>query len=138
MSPLREQRLNHLRPDGPFGEYAREIFEEAGSGSLAEPFSPRLGSVLTRPHYEWAHMCRGILLLSLTLVLTAWGNDDGTQPSQDAQVDPACGVVTHQREFTAAGDASVDGARGFEFGGDLLILTAEPAHHLRIAWRKHS
>ncbi len=54
------------------------------------------------------------------------------------EVDPARGVVTHIREFTNSGDASVDAARGFEFDGDLLILTVEPARQLRIVWRKRN
>ena len=52
------------------------------------------------------------------------------------EVDPARRVVTHIREFTTSGDASVDAVRGFEFDGDLLILTVEPARRLRIVWRK--
>ena len=52
------------------------------------------------------------------------------------EVDPARGVVTHIREFVRSGDASVDAVRGFEFDGDLLTLTVEPARRLRIVWRK--
>ena len=52
------------------------------------------------------------------------------------EVDAARSVVTHLREFTTSGDASVDAVRGFEFDGDLLILTVEPARRLRIVWRR--
>ena len=52
------------------------------------------------------------------------------------EVDAARGVVIHKREFTSSGDASVDAVRGFEFDGDLLTLTVEPARQVRIVWRK--
>lgn len=52
------------------------------------------------------------------------------------EVDAARGVVIHKREFTNSGDASVDAVRGFEFDGELLTLTVEPARQVRIVWRK--
>ena len=52
------------------------------------------------------------------------------------EVDAQRRVVTHMREHTTSGDAAVDAVRGFEFAGDLLILTVEPARQLRIVWRK--
>ena len=52
------------------------------------------------------------------------------------EVDAAGSIVTHKREHTTSGDAAVDAVRGFEFDGDLLILTIEPARQLRVVWRK--
>ncbi len=52
------------------------------------------------------------------------------------EVDAARRIVTHKREYTTSGDAAVDALRGFEFDGDLLILTVEPARQLRVVWRK--
>ena len=52
------------------------------------------------------------------------------------EVDAARRVVTHKREYTTSGNAAVDAVRGFEFDGDLLILTIEPARQLRVVWRK--
>ena len=52
------------------------------------------------------------------------------------EVDAARGIVTQKREYTTSGDAAVDALRGFEFDGDLLILTVEPARQLRVVWRK--
>ncbi len=52
------------------------------------------------------------------------------------EVDAARRIVTHKREYTTSGNAAVDAVRGFEFDGDLLILTVEPARQLRVVWRK--
>ena len=52
------------------------------------------------------------------------------------KVDAAGRTVTHKREHTTSGNAEVDAVRGFEFDGDLLILTIEPARQLRVVWRK--
>ena len=52
------------------------------------------------------------------------------------EVDAVRRVVTHKREYTTSGNAAVDAVRGFEFDGDLLILTIEPARQLRVVWRK--
>jgi hypothetical protein len=52
------------------------------------------------------------------------------------EVDVARRIVTHKREHATSGDVSVDAVRGFEFDGDLLKLTVEPARQLRVVWRK--
>ncbi len=46
-------------------------------------------------------------------------------------------VVTHMREnHTNPAQATEEAVRGFEFDGELLILTVEPARQLRVVWRK--
>ena len=53
------------------------------------------------------------------------------------EVDAARRVVTHRREGHINPDqADQEAERGFEFDGDLLILTVEPARQLRLFWRK--
>ena len=53
------------------------------------------------------------------------------------EVDAARRIVTHLREnHTNPAQATVEAVRGFEFNGDLLILTVEPARQLRVIWRK--
>ncbi len=52
------------------------------------------------------------------------------------EVDAARRVVTHKQEFNSGPNSTVDAVRGFEFDGDLLILTVEPARQLRVVWRK--
>ncbi len=53
------------------------------------------------------------------------------------EVDAARGIVTHRREgHIDPNQADQEAERGFEFNGDLLILTVEPARQLRVIWRK--
>ena len=53
------------------------------------------------------------------------------------EVDPERRVVIHKRENHIDADrATEEGVRGFEFDGDLLILTVEPARQFRLFWRK--
>ena len=53
------------------------------------------------------------------------------------EVDASRRVVTHLREnHTSPAQATEEAARGFEFDGDLLILTVEPARQRRVVWRK--
>jgi hypothetical protein len=52
------------------------------------------------------------------------------------EVDAVQRIVTHKREHSTSGDPAVDAVRGFEFDGELLILTVEPARQLRVVWRK--
>ena len=52
------------------------------------------------------------------------------------EVDAGRRFVTHKREHTNTGNAAVDAVRGFNFDGNLLFLTVEPARQLRIVWRK--
>ncbi len=53
------------------------------------------------------------------------------------EVDEARGIVTHRREgHIDPNQADQEAERGFEFNGDLLILTVEPARQLRVIWRK--
>ena len=53
------------------------------------------------------------------------------------EVDAVRRVVTHLREnHTNPAQATEEAVRGFEFNGDLLILTVEPARQLRVIWRK--
>ena len=52
-------------------------------------------------------------------------------------VDAARRVVIHRREGHINPDqANQEVERGFEFDGDLLILTVEPARASRLIWRK--
>lgn len=53
------------------------------------------------------------------------------------EVDPVRGIVTHRREGHINPDqATQEALRGFEFDGDFLILTVEPARQLRLFWRR--
>ena len=52
------------------------------------------------------------------------------------EVDAARHLVTHKREHNTNPNSPVDAVRGFEFDGDLLILTVEPARERRLFWRK--
>ena len=53
------------------------------------------------------------------------------------EVDTVRRVVTHLREnHTNPAQATEEAVRGFEFDGDLLILTVEPAQQRRVIWRK--
>ena len=52
------------------------------------------------------------------------------------EVDSARHLVTHKREHNTNPNSPVDAVRGFEFDGDLLILTVEPARERRLFWRK--
>ncbi len=82
-------------------------------------------------------MYDGVALMSVYIV--RWGSAASRGELADYgryEVNAARGVVVHMREFTASGDGSVDAVRGFEFDGDRLILTVEPARRLRIVWRK--
>ena len=44
--------------------------------------------------------------------------------------------MTHKQEFNSGPNSTVDAVRGFEFDGDLLILTVEPARERRLFWRE--
>lgn len=53
------------------------------------------------------------------------------------EVDAERRVVIHRREGHIDPDQATQVAeRGFEFDGDFLILTVEPARRLRIVWRR--
>ncbi len=54
------------------------------------------------------------------------------------EVDGARHLVTHKREYNTNPNSPVDAVRGFEFDGDLLILTVEPARERRLFWRKRN
>jgi hypothetical protein len=53
------------------------------------------------------------------------------------EVDAVRRIVTHRREGHINPDqANQEAERGFEFDGDFLILTVEPARQLRLFWRR--